>query len=65
MVSMLFTQAVNFASYDAFKLLLKESDPTVELSKFKGFVAGAMAGGLPRSTSIESESNPQIDVALS
>lgn len=64
MVSMLYAQAVNFASYDTFKLLLKGSDPTVELSKFKGFVAGAMAG-VTAITSIESESTPQIDVVLS
>ncbi len=35
-------QAINFASYDAYKLLLQGND--AELGRFKSFVAGALAG---------------------
>ena len=37
------SQAINFASYDAYKLLLQGDD--AELTRFKSFAAGALAGG--------------------
>ena len=42
LTSLLALQAINFASYDAYKLLLQGDD--AELGRFKSFVAGALAG---------------------